>query len=68
MLARRTFLLCCLATTLIYPGPGFALLLEHNAGATLLLNLRNLLLTALLALMLFRRDKVVERALEYSQS
>ena len=31
-------------STLIYPGPGFGMVLEHQAGAILLLNLRNLLL------------------------
>jgi hypothetical protein len=52
-LARRGFLLCCLTTTLIYPGPGFPMILDHQPGAILLLNLRNVLLLWLLALLLF---------------
>ena len=42
--ARKIFLLACVTTALFYPGPGFAMVLEHQAGAILLLNLRNLLL------------------------
>jgi hypothetical protein len=52
-LARQIFLLCCLTTTLIYPGPGFPGILDHQAGAILLLNLRNVLLVWLLAILLF---------------
>jgi hypothetical protein len=48
ILARKIFFLCCITTALIYPGPGFALILEHHAGAILLLNLRNALLVWLL--------------------
>jgi hypothetical protein len=51
-LARRIFLLCCLTTTLIYPGPGFPMILEHQGPAIVLLNLRNVLLLWLLAVLL----------------
>lgn len=51
--ARWLFLFVCLTTALIYPGPGFALLLDHQGTAIFLLNLRNILLLALLALLLF---------------
>jgi hypothetical protein len=51
-LARLIFLLCCITTVLIYPGPGFPQILEHRPGAILMLNLRNLLLFGLLALLL----------------
>ena len=52
-LARRLFLLGCLSTAMLYPGPGFVMVLNHQAGAILLLNLRNVLLVWLLALLLF---------------
>lgn len=52
-LSRRIFLLCCLTTTLIYPGPGFAMILDHQAGAILLLNVRNALLFWLLVVLLY---------------
>jgi hypothetical protein len=52
-LARRIFLLCCVATVLVYPGPGFMMILEHRAWPIVLLNLRNLLLVWLLGLLLF---------------
>jgi hypothetical protein len=52
-LARRIFVLCCLTTTLIYPGPGFPMVLDHHVGAILLLNLRNALLIWLLAVLLY---------------
>jgi hypothetical protein len=55
-LARRIFLLACLTTALFYPGPGYAMVLDHDAGAILLLNLRNLLLVCLVAWLLFARD------------
>ncbi len=42
--ARWLFLFVCLTTALIYPGPAFAQLLDHQAIAIFLLNLRNLLL------------------------
>ena len=51
--ARWLFLYVCLTTALIYPGPGFAQLLDHQGTAIFLLNLRNLLILALLALLLF---------------
>jgi hypothetical protein len=51
-LARRIFLLCCICTALIYPGPGFPMILDHRVGAILLLNLRNALLVWLLAVLL----------------
>ena len=51
--ARWLFLFCCLITSLIYPGPGFAQILDHQALAIALLNVRNLLLLAVLALLLF---------------
>jgi hypothetical protein len=50
--ARWLFLFACLTTAIIYPGPAFALLLDHQAVAIFLLNLRNVLLLALLALLL----------------
>jgi hypothetical protein len=50
-LARKIFLLCCIATALFYPGPGYGMTLEHRAGAILLLNLRNALLIWLLAVL-----------------
>ena len=50
---RWLFLFCCLITSLIYPGPGFAQILDHQGLAILMLNLRNLLLLAVLALLLF---------------
>jgi hypothetical protein len=43
-LVRKGFLLCCVTTAMIYPGPGFPLILDHHAGAVVLLNLRNALL------------------------
>jgi len=51
--ARWLFLFVCLTTALIYPGPGFALLLDHQGAAIFVLNLRNVLLLALLALLLY---------------
>jgi hypothetical protein len=51
--ARWLFLFCCLITSLIYPGPGFAQVLDHQGLAIVILNLRNLLLLAVLALLLF---------------
>jgi hypothetical protein len=51
-LARQTFTLACLTTALIYPGPGFVMLLDHQVGAILMLNLRNVLLIGLLAILL----------------
>jgi hypothetical protein len=50
--ARQVFLVGCLATAVIYPGPGFGQLLEHRTGAILILNLRNALLLWLLCLLL----------------
>jgi hypothetical protein len=52
--ARRVFLLYCLTTTLIYPGPGFFMILDHQAPAILLLNLRNAFMIWLLAVLLSR--------------
>ena len=52
-LARQIFLLGCLTTALLYPGPGFVMVLDHRAGAILLLNLRNILLVWLLAWLVF---------------
>jgi hypothetical protein len=51
--ARKIFLLACLTTALFYPGPGFAMALEHQAGAIVLLNLRNTLLLLILAALLY---------------
>jgi hypothetical protein len=51
--SRWLFLFVCLTTALIYPGPAFALLLDHQTTAIFLLNLRNALLLALGALLLF---------------
>jgi hypothetical protein len=50
--ARWLFLFACLTTAIIYPGPAFALLLDHQPLAIFLLNLRNVLLLALLVLLL----------------
>jgi hypothetical protein len=52
-LSRKMFLLVCTTTVLFYPGPGYGMMLEHQAGPILLLNLRNTLLLGLLALLLF---------------
>jgi len=52
-LARQIFLLGCLTTALIYPGPGFLMILDHQAGGILLLNLRNVLLVWLLTVLLY---------------
>jgi hypothetical protein len=52
-LARQIFLLACLTTAMLYPGPGFVMVLDHQAGAILLLNLRNGLLIWLLGLLSF---------------
>jgi hypothetical protein len=51
--ARWIFLFVCLITALIYPGPAFAQLLDHQGTAIFLLNLRNFLLLTLLALLLY---------------
>jgi hypothetical protein len=51
--ARWLFLFVCLTTSLIYPGPAFAQILDHHATAIFLLNLRNLLLLTLSALLVF---------------
>jgi hypothetical protein len=58
--ARQLFMLICCATALLYPGPGFLQVLDHQAGAILLLNLRNVLLIGLLWLLL--RDGLVSGA------
>lgn len=50
-LARKIFLLACFGTALIYPGPGFPMLLAHRVEGALLLNVRNALLVWLLALL-----------------
>ena len=52
-LARRLFLLTCLSTAMIYPGPVFEHLLLHQAGAMIVLNTRNLLLVGLTAYLVF---------------
>ena len=51
--ARKIFLLACLTTAMFYPGPGFAMVLEHQAGPILLLNLRNVLLVWLFAMLVY---------------
>jgi hypothetical protein len=51
--ARNIFLLACLTTALFYPGPGFAMVLEHQVGPILLLNLRNALLIWLFGTLLW---------------
>jgi hypothetical protein len=51
--ARWIFLFVCVITALIYPGPGFVQILDHQAIAISLLNLRNILLLALWALLMF---------------
>ncbi|HKI17415.1 MAG TPA: hypothetical protein VKA15_06025, partial [Isosphaeraceae bacterium] len=51
---RWLFLFCCVITAMIYPGPAFAQILYHQGGAAVLvLNLRNVLLLVLVALLLF---------------
>jgi hypothetical protein len=56
--ARRTFLLACVATTIIYPLFALRLILEYNSlGAILLLNYRNALLVWLLFLLVFGSDE-----------
>ncbi len=50
-LARQIFLLACITTAMLYPGPGFVMVLDHQAGAILLLNLRNGLLIWLLGVL-----------------
>jgi len=55
--ARKIFLLACLTTAMFYPGPGFALVLEHQSGPILLLNLRNALLVWLMAVLLYGREQ-----------
>jgi hypothetical protein len=52
-IARKIFLLGCVITLLLYPGPGFGMLLKHRAGAILLLNLRNALLIWLFGTLLW---------------
>ena len=48
---RWLFLFCCVITAMIYPGPAFAQILDHQGGAAVLvLNLRNVLLLVLVAL------------------
>jgi hypothetical protein len=52
--ARWVFLFACLNTAIVYPGPGLVMILFlQHAMMLLCLNLRNLLLVALLALLLF---------------
>jgi hypothetical protein len=50
---RWLFISICLITALIYPGPAFAQILDHQGPAIFVLNLRNLLMLALLLLVLF---------------
>jgi hypothetical protein len=52
-LARQCFLVGCLATAFLYPGSGFVMVLAHQPGAILLLNLRNALLVSLLAVLVY---------------
>jgi hypothetical protein len=52
-LARRIFLLACVVTALIYPGPGFSMITDHQVGGLLLLNLRNALLIWLFGVLLY---------------
>jgi hypothetical protein len=59
-LARQIFLLACVCSALIYPGPEFKVLLQHQLGAILFLNLRNALLLWLLALLLFGAEAADE--------
>jgi hypothetical protein len=55
-IARKIFLLGCVITLLLYPGPGLGMVLEHQAGAILLLNLRNALLVWMLAVLLYGHE------------
>jgi hypothetical protein len=57
--ARWLLLFCCITTALIYPGPGFAQLLEQQSMAILIMNLRNILLLGLLGLLVFGPDAEV---------
>ena len=52
-MARQIFLMVCVTTAMIYPGPGFPMVLDHQAGAMLLLNLRNGFLLWLLAMFIY---------------
>ena len=54
--ARWLFLLTCISTALIYPGPGFAQLIDHRGAAIFLLNFRNVMLLTILSLLLFGPD------------
>jgi hypothetical protein len=60
-LVRKIFLLACLTTALIYPGPGFPMVLDHRAGAILLLNLRNALLVWTFVVLILGRARVSDR-------
>jgi hypothetical protein len=51
--ARRIFLLACVTAAMFYPGPGYAMALEHQAGAIVLLNLRNALVLCLLGVLVY---------------
>ncbi len=66
--ARWLFLFVCLTTALIYPGPAFAQILEHQGSAIFLLNLRNLLILALLSLLLFGPPTEVSEELHPSST
>jgi hypothetical protein len=66
--ARKIFLLSCLATALLYPGPGFNMVLVHKAAAILLLNLRNVFLLWLLGVLLLGpRKSTCSQALSEAQ-
>jgi hypothetical protein len=56
-LVRKIFLVACLTTALIYPGPGFPMVLDHQAGAILLLNVRNVLLVWMLVVLGFGHER-----------
>ncbi len=66
--ARWLFLFVCLTTALIYPGPAFAQIREHQGSAIFLLNLRNLLILALLSLLLFGPPTEVSEELHPSST
>jgi hypothetical protein len=66
--ARWLLLFACVTTSLIYPGPAFAQLLDHQGVAIFLLNLRNALLLALLALLLFGPGSEVSAEVHSSAS
>ena len=50
---RWLFLSCCVLTTILYPGPGYALVYFHDLLGILILNLRNIMLLILLMMLVW---------------